>query len=124
MSVVWLPSHAAGQLLLPEAAGPGLAEALLVQTVLAQAAYFAFGNSNSLATIDISGAYTGLTAYNEAAVALLTLLVGYSGPLLCLLASLAQLGAGSQRFAATGSMAKPEVALLCRLDRPSPLFCL
>lgn len=110
MAIAWLPSHAAGHLLLPESTGAGLAEALLVQTVLAQASYFAFGNSNSLATIDIAGAYTGLTAYNETAVGLLTFLIGYTGPLLCLLATLAQLGAVSQRFAATGSMAKPEVS--------------
>ncbi|KAL6058008.1 major facilitator superfamily transporter protein [Balamuthia mandrillaris] len=45
-------------------------------------AFFAFGNSNSLATIDIGNAYMGLSSYNAPIVALFTFLINYSGPLL------------------------------------------
>jgi len=49
---------------------------------MGQVSFFAFGNSNSLSTIDISGAYTGLDDYNEIIVGLFTALIGFSGPIL------------------------------------------
>jgi ethanolaminephosphotransferase len=48
---------------------------------LGKSSWFSLANSNSLATIDISGAYTGLASYNEAVVAVLTFVIGYSGPI-------------------------------------------
>jgi ethanolaminephosphotransferase len=54
-------------------------------------AFFALGNSNSFATIDIGNAYTGLENYNEVVVASLTFLIGYSGPIYFYLALLISL---------------------------------
>lgn len=48
---------------------------------LGQYAYFAQGNSNSLATIDIAGAYAGLDSYDTAVLGLFVALLLYSGPL-------------------------------------------
>eukprot|EP01133_Synstelium_polycarpum_P013890 gene13890-16385_t len=48
---------------------------------LGQFGYFAFGNSNSLSSIDISGAYTGLIDYNQYIVGTLTFVIAYSAPL-------------------------------------------
>lgn len=53
---------------------------------MSQSCFFAFGNTNSVATIDISGAYTGLIDYNEIMVGTLVALIGFTGPLLCFLA--------------------------------------
>lgn len=49
---------------------------------LGEASFFSFGNSNSVATIDIAGAYTGLDTYNELVIGFLVGLIMYSGPLL------------------------------------------
>jgi len=49
---------------------------------MGKASYFMFGNSNSLSTIDISGAYTGLDDYNEIFVGIFTGLILLSGPIL------------------------------------------
>eukprot|EP01135_Chromosphaera_perkinsii_P009355 Nk52_evm31s1737 gene=Nk52_evmTU31s1737 len=47
--------------------------------------FFAQGNSNSVATVDISGSYTGLYDYNALVVGILTLLIAYAFPLLAFL---------------------------------------
>lgn len=44
-------------------------------------AFFAMGNSNSLASIDLSNAYNGVTSYNVAVVGALTFLSNWAGPL-------------------------------------------
>lgn len=66
---------------------------LLARVVLFEwfgwAALFQFGNTNSTATIDISGAYTGLSSYNPALVGALTWFILYTGPLLYAVAALA-----------------------------------
>eukprot|EP01117_Protostelium_nocturnum_P011764 TRINITY_DN428_c0_g1_i1.p1 TRINITY_DN428_c0_g1~~TRINITY_DN428_c0_g1_i1.p1 ORF type:complete len:926 (+),score=242.77 TRINITY_DN428_c0_g1_i1:207-2984(+) len=43
--------------------------------------FFILGNSNGISTIDISGAYTGLSSYNEFVVGSLVAIIGLSGPL-------------------------------------------
>lgn len=43
--------------------------------------FFAMGNSNSLASIDLSNAYNGLSNYNIVAVGLLTFIGNWAGPL-------------------------------------------
>lgn len=48
---------------------------------MARGAFFAFGNSNSIATIDLSGAYAGLTHYRPLAVGAQALALLYTGPL-------------------------------------------
>ncbi|PRP89326.1 transferase [Planoprotostelium fungivorum] len=52
---------------------------------LGAASFFTFGNSNSVATIDIGGAYTGLYTYNEIVVGSLTAIIALTGPLWWLL---------------------------------------
>ena len=59
-------------------------QALAVMLV-SKASYFYFGNSNSLATIDVGAAYVGLVYYNPVIVSLLLALHTFSGPLLVLL---------------------------------------
>ncbi|CAG8674729.1 1537_t:CDS:2, partial [Dentiscutata heterogama] len=43
--------------------------------------FFAFGNSNSLATTDISNSYIGVTKYNPLWVGMLTFLANWAGPI-------------------------------------------
>ncbi|EGG13771.1 transmembrane protein [Cavenderia fasciculata] len=59
----------------------GVIVGMMALNWLGQFGYFALGNSNSLSTIDISGAYTGLIEYNQYLVGILTFLIGYSAPL-------------------------------------------
>jgi len=63
-------------------------EVIAITHWMGQAAFFGFGNSNSLATIDISGAYTGLSTYSEFSVGFLVFLIGYSGPIFFCLSAL------------------------------------
>ena len=49
--------------------------------------YFALGNSNSVSSMDISGAYTGMTEYHPVPVAILTFIITFSGPFLSVLSS-------------------------------------
>jgi ethanolaminephosphotransferase len=63
---------------------------------MGQASFFAFGNSNSLATIDIRGGYTGLDDYNEIAVPILIACTGLAGPIMFFIASLILIGKMSQ----------------------------
>jgi len=53
----------------------------LVMFNLGQYAYFSQGNSNSLASIDIAGAYAGLSGYQDSLVGLFVTILLYSGPL-------------------------------------------
>ena len=48
---------------------------------MGQYAYFSQGNSNSLASIDIAGAYAGLSGYQDAIVGLFVALLLYAGPI-------------------------------------------
>lgn len=48
---------------------------------MGQYAYFSQGNSNSLASIDIAGAYAGLSGYQDGLVGLFVALLLYAGPL-------------------------------------------
>eukprot|EP01113_Clastostelium_recurvatum_P044384 TRINITY_DN7490_c0_g1_i4.p1 TRINITY_DN7490_c0_g1~~TRINITY_DN7490_c0_g1_i4.p1 ORF type:complete len:1093 (-),score=251.77 TRINITY_DN7490_c0_g1_i4:18-3296(-) len=47
---------------------------------LSNSMFFMFGNSNSLSTIDISGAYTGVATYSPGMVGALTFFIGFTGP--------------------------------------------
>ncbi|CAG8554898.1 4186_t:CDS:2, partial [Paraglomus occultum] len=49
--------------------------------VLEHMSFFALGNSNSLASIDISHAYTGVNRYDEVTVGLLTFIANWAGPI-------------------------------------------
>lgn len=49
--------------------------------ILQHMSFFAMGNSNSLASIDLSNAYNGLESYNISIVAVLTFVGNWAGPL-------------------------------------------
>lgn len=49
---------------------------------LGKMAFFATGNSNSVATIDLSGSYVGLTSYSPVLVGIETFAVMYTGPII------------------------------------------
>lgn len=52
-----------------------------VSTVLlSQASYFAFGNSNSISSVDLTNGFNGMTLYSSVAVVLQTLLANWAGP--------------------------------------------
>jgi len=55
---------------------------VLVLWALGQCAFFAFGNSHAIATVDVSGAYTGLTEYNMTICGFLCGIITFSGPVL------------------------------------------
>ncbi|EGC34499.1 hypothetical protein DICPUDRAFT_153293 [Dictyostelium purpureum] len=59
----------------------GVCVGILCLNWLGKFGYFAFGNSNSLASIDISGSYTALIDYNQYLVGIQTLLIGYTSQL-------------------------------------------
>ncbi|KAJ2725267.1 major facilitator super transporter protein [Coemansia sp. Benny D115] len=53
----------------------------LVHLCLIHASFFALGNSNSLASLDLSNAYTGVSRYNEVLVGVLMFVSNWAGPL-------------------------------------------
>ncbi|KAJ1905925.1 major facilitator super transporter protein [Coemansia sp. IMI 209127] len=53
----------------------------LVQFCLLYASFFALGNSNSLASLDISNSYAGISRYSEALVGVLMFISNWAGPL-------------------------------------------
>ena len=57
----------------------------LAVILLSRASYFYFGNSNSLATIDVGAGYVGLVSYNPAIITFLLAIHTYSGPALVIL---------------------------------------
>ena len=65
--------------------------------LLGLAAFHGMGNSNSLATVDISGSFTGLTEYSYVACGSLTFLATFGGPLMVQWLSLSAVGAAAQR---------------------------
>ncbi|CAH7667168.1 alkaline-phosphatase-like protein [Phakopsora pachyrhizi] len=52
-----------------------------LQVALCKCAFFAFGGSNSLATVDLSNSYNGLKSYSIPSVTLLTFLSNFAGPI-------------------------------------------
>ncbi|CAM9011025.1 unnamed protein product [Wickerhamomyces anomalus] len=56
--------------------------------VLQQFSFFSTGQTNSLATVDLSNAYNGITGYNIFAVGLLTFISNFAGPIYWSFASL------------------------------------
>ncbi|KAJ2553591.1 major facilitator super transporter protein [Coemansia sp. RSA 1933] len=53
----------------------------LVQFCLLYASFFALGNSNSLASLDISNSYAGVSRFNEKIVGVLMFISNWAGPL-------------------------------------------
>ncbi|KAJ2743392.1 major facilitator super transporter protein [Coemansia sp. BCRC 34301] len=67
---------------------------LVVQLCLVYASFFALGNSNSLASLDLSNAYAGVSRYNEGVVGILMFASNWAGPLWWAAATLATLTMG------------------------------
>ncbi|XP_033637019.1 GPI ethanolamine phosphate transferase 2-like [Asterias rubens] len=57
----------------------------LVHVWMGQASFFAQGNSNSIATVDISAGYVGMSSYVHSVAGLLTCISTYAGPILWML---------------------------------------
>ena len=57
----------------------------LAVTLLSKASYFYFGNSNSLATIDVGAGYVGMVSYSPAIISVLLAIHTFSGPILVFL---------------------------------------
>ncbi|KAK9241079.1 alkaline-phosphatase-like protein [Lipomyces kononenkoae] len=66
--------------------------AIVLSTLIWQrVSFFASGNSNSLATVDLSNAYNGVSEYNMIPVGILTFVSNFSGPIFFSLSGLVQL---------------------------------
>jgi len=65
-----------------ELIGASPSETLLLQWIIGQCIFFALGNSHVVSTVDISGAYTGLSDYNQYLVGILTFVITFTGPIL------------------------------------------
>lgn len=61
----------------PHSVGEITILAILVQ----YATFFAFGGTNSIATVDLSNAYNGISGYNVVAVGILTFISNWTGPI-------------------------------------------
>ncbi|KAK9455532.1 alkaline-phosphatase-like protein [Dipodascopsis uninucleata] len=65
---------------------------LAITTIIFQHfSYFAMGNSNSLASIDLSNAYNGISSYNVGMVGILTFMSNWAGPVYFSTAAASQL---------------------------------
>ncbi|KIX96770.1 uncharacterized protein Z520_07490 [Fonsecaea multimorphosa CBS 102226] len=58
-----------------------VSEIAILALLFQHASFFTFGNTNSIATIDLSNAYNGVTGYNVAAVGMLTFISNWAGPI-------------------------------------------
>ncbi|KAI8326165.1 alkaline phosphatase-like protein [Martensiomyces pterosporus] len=67
----------------------------LVQFCILNASFFILGNSNSLASLDLSNAYAGVSRYSEALVGLLLFISNWAGPLWWAIATLSTLSFGT-----------------------------
>ncbi|KAJ2804591.1 major facilitator super transporter protein [Coemansia guatemalensis] len=66
---------------------------MLILFSLVHASFFALGNSNSLASLDLSNAYAGVSRYSETAVGMLLFVANWAAPLWWALAALADVAA-------------------------------
>lgn len=56
-------------------------ETTLNLTIMQHVAFFAFGGSNALSSVDLSTAYNGVSNYNVGVVGLLTFIGNWAGPI-------------------------------------------
>ncbi|ODV92804.1 hypothetical protein CANCADRAFT_1398 [Tortispora caseinolytica NRRL Y-17796] len=54
---------------------------MIICLILGRSSFFAFGNSNSLSSIDLSNSYNGIDSYSVILVGLLTFIGTYAGPI-------------------------------------------
>ncbi|KAJ2765460.1 major facilitator super transporter protein, partial [Coemansia nantahalensis] len=95
----------------------------LVLFALAHASFFALGNSNSLASLDLSNAYAGVAQYDGVQVGLLVFLANWVGPLWWALAAAATL---AREHPAVGRLARrlAELAAAAHLWQATALLTL
>ncbi|EXJ72454.1 uncharacterized protein A1O5_04958 [Cladophialophora psammophila CBS 110553] len=78
-------------------------EITILALLFQYASFFTFGSTNSIATIDLSNAYNGISGYNVAAVGMLTFISNWAGPIwwsfaICQLFSSLHLKSGTYSF--------------------------
>ncbi|KZN83860.1 GPI ethanolamine phosphate transferase [Penicillium chrysogenum] len=56
-------------------------EIALSTIILSQSSFFTFGGSNTIASVDLTNGYNGVTSYNSIAVVLQTLFANWAGPI-------------------------------------------
>ncbi|KAJ2162531.1 major facilitator super transporter protein [Coemansia sp. RSA 552] len=77
---------------------------VLTMFALVHASFFALGNSNSLASVDLSNAYAGISRYSEGLVGILVFLGSWAGPLWWALALLAAGGRSEKARGRAGAL--------------------
>jgi len=92
--------------LLRRARAYSVGEVTVMALLLQYASFFALGGTNSIATIDLSNAYNGISGYNVLAVGILTFISNWTGPIwwafgICQLLSNSDLRKGSWAFLLT-----------------------
>ena len=80
-----------------------IGEITIIAILFQYTSFFAFGGTNSIATIDLSNAYNGVRGYNVAIVGVLTFVSNWAGPVwwafgVCQLFSTTQLTTGEYSF--------------------------
>ncbi|KIW97390.1 uncharacterized protein Z519_02782 [Cladophialophora bantiana CBS 173.52] len=80
-----------------------VSEITILALLFQYASFFTFGSTNSIATIDLSNAYNGISGYNVAAVGMLTFISNWAGPIwwsfaVCQLFSSLHLKSGTYSF--------------------------
>ncbi|KAJ1725423.1 major facilitator super transporter protein [Coemansia erecta] len=75
----------------------------LVLLCIIHASFFVLGNSNSLASLDLSNAYAGVSRYNEGLVGVLLFTANWAGPLWWAAAGFATLALSAAADASTGA---------------------
>ncbi|KAJ5104042.1 hypothetical protein N7532_004571 [Penicillium argentinense] len=68
------------QLLVSKSQNLSVSQVTLTTIILSQASFFAFGGSNTIASIDLTNGFNGVEAYNSIAVVLQTLFANWAGP--------------------------------------------
>ncbi|KAK5061599.1 hypothetical protein LTR84_008143 [Exophiala bonariae] len=67
--------------LLRKARAYTIGEVTILALLLQYASFFTLGGTNSIATVDLSNAYNGISGYNVVAVGILTFISNWSGPI-------------------------------------------
>ncbi|KAJ8099970.1 alkaline-phosphatase-like protein [Lipomyces tetrasporus] len=79
--------------------------AIVLSTLIWQrVSFFAAGNSNSLATVDLSNAYNGVSGYSVIPVGILTFISNFSGPIFFTLSGIVQLSIWKNASSSTRSL--------------------
>ena len=69
------------QISMIEGFNPSVDEISISLLILQHVAFFSYGESNAISSIDLSNAYNGVSGYNAAAVGVLTFVGNWAGPI-------------------------------------------